>query len=460
MSAFRKVISFACFYCCLVAVDPAFAVPVKDYKFSSFNNKTSLTFSAPGIGKQRFVFDSQRERLNATGSVDFLSDSIRESAAYTLLDGNLEIYFRKYNKKTERPVLYHLQIFDINDKDVNQSARLSRSPNLNKACGTEFYSTQRLAKPQVRTLYSPKRVLQISTDADVEYFARFGLKTFNKIRGIINAVNVLFLDQLGIELEIAEQHSFVSHSSALSSSSAASLLGGFRTYTLTNFHLGLPDIFHLFSGKKLKGSIIGLSYVGMTCKDLSTSFGLTQHVNPSIQVLVTAHEVGHILGATHPEDTLHAPEPSLMTGVVKESHDRFSEFSLNEIAASLAEGPDCFSATPQNNQQLDLGLSSEDQTLTISILDAWPSDLNNCTLALYYAFKRSNLFQGEGRLLANYTNSIDNFKVVTLPASGKKRSRVHFQSRLECPAGIQLESQIKSLYIKHSSKNQLKHALK
>lgn len=113
------------------------------------------------------------------------------------------------------------------------------------------------------------------------------------------------------------------------------LLEDFQSYTLNNSHLGNADLYHLFSGKETlteNGSptgVIGLAYVGVTCVAPNFSFGYTLDVNPALNPVITAHEIGHNFNADHDQSaggtimfpSLGNPVPTM-----------FSSFSAGQIS--------------------------------------------------------------------------------------------------------------------------------
>jgi len=181
-----------------------------------------------------------------------------------------------------------------------------------------------------------QRVLEISTDADREFYLYYRAFSGAVIQALLNNVETIYLSQLGISFDLIGQHQFSQPGGQpYDSTDPTDLLYQFRSYTLKHAHLPPSDVYHLFTGKKLNGSVIGLAFVGSVCASRAYAYGITQKVNPAIQALVAAHEIGHSLGANHPEEVIPAPAASLMTGIVRSDHTAFSEFSINEIHAHL-----------------------------------------------------------------------------------------------------------------------------
>lgn len=147
----------------------------------------------------------------------------------------------------------------------------------------------------------------------------------------MNAAELFFLQDLGIALQIVEVRYVGKRGRAsLSASNSYDLLDQFSTFVRKDRSLLPADGFHLFTGRRIDGNIVGLSALGRACRK-AQAVGLTSRVGGSLQPIVFAHEIGHLLGATHPEESLSAPPPSIMSGFVRPGNTEFSEFSTAEI---------------------------------------------------------------------------------------------------------------------------------
>jgi len=185
----------------------------------------------------------------------------------------------------------------------------------------------------VTPVFYPRRVLWVSGDADYEYYVAYGNAAVAQMEATFNTASTLFAKQLGIVLRPRSFHVFTRSQQPYLSSNAYSLLSEFQSYNIAAHPNAVAQVYHLFSGKLLEDRIIGLSYVGEVCRDNGRyAYSLSQKFLLAVQALITAHELGHSLGAHHPEEELpELPAASLMSGVVQPGNDTFSAFSLGEI---------------------------------------------------------------------------------------------------------------------------------
>lgn len=155
-------------------------------------------------------------------------------------------------------------------------------------------------------------VIYIGTDYDSQFARAVGCGTIsacqNKIVSIINQAAVFYENQFGYTLQVARQFGPTSYGSSTNSDT---LLDTVQAYNLTNrfqyFHTGSNttsnqfDIFQLFTGRTLNNDIIGIAYRDTACRNSQTEYGdsLVQHTTSSLDPVVSAHEFGHTLGASH-----------------------------------------------------------------------------------------------------------------------------------------------------------------
>jgi len=306
--------------------------------------------------------------------------------------------------------------------------------------------------------YVPDRYLEISTDADYSYYKFYKEDTFAQIQAILNAAEAIYTAQLGIRFDLKSQNMFSSSTQPYTSKSPTTLLDQFRTYSESHHQLASADVYHLFTGKDLDGGTIGLSYVGPACRDKSFAYGLTQRVSSSIQALVTAHEIGHSLGATHPEDTLDNPANSLMTGIVEPANTSFSDFSLGQIISQVDtydSDKSCLSETASNTLLLALTLQRGSKPGDRSRFGAFLSssfDHGSCSAYLYSSTRREKLsdasiINGKATLLKESDFNSSDIKYIARFSAGRasKTQNLYFKSQIICSNLTQVDSPIRRL---------------
>ncbi len=225
---------------------------------------------------------------------------------------------------------------------VLESTPMSSLPEM--ACGTDAGHVVAPAVPAPSAATSGNagtlalRELEIATEADFEYFTAYGSQSNARIAAVMNAADTIYQRDLSIDIVIKSQHVFTSALQPYVSTDSGDLLTEFLTYTNTNEQLGAADAFHLFTGKNIDGSVIGIAYLSVICSAPSFSYGVTQDFGNSTY-LVFAHEIGHNLGANHDSSSANVMAPA-----VSSSNTSFSTTSRNEIANHIAGSGSCMAS--------------------------------------------------------------------------------------------------------------------
>ena len=198
------------------------------------------------------------------------------------------------------------------------------------------------------------KVITISTDADPEWYAKYGETSNAVIASILNTAEAIYEAQLGIRFRIVKQHVYTQTSPYTTTDSGA-LLRVFTGNSENRTNLGAGgdfheevDLKHLFTGKDMDGSVIGIAYIGTVCAAPALAFGVTQSYVDAATPGIFAHEVGHNFGGFHDvSDRGGLMYPSISIP----SATRFSNVSVQEISGHLSRYSGCISTEMMTPRQ-------------------------------------------------------------------------------------------------------------
>jgi len=217
--------------------------------------------------------------------------------------------------------------------------------------GEQHDTAEQIIRPltSADNLFTPhtSKVITISTDADEEWYQRYGDQSNAVIASIINSAEAIFHRQLELRFRIVQQHVYAV-GSPYSSTNASKLLASFAMNPENRLNLGEGktsfhkdvDLKHLFTGKDLDGSTIGIAYIGTVCAIPSMAFGVTQAYMDIANPAVFAHELGHNFGANH---DISSTQGLMYPAISLPPSDGFSDSSLAEINSHLNTFGTCIS---------------------------------------------------------------------------------------------------------------------
>lgn len=184
------------------------------------------------------------------------------------------------------------------------------------------------------------RQLEVAVVGDYEFSQlgfSGGLTPAEAIAARMNVVDGIFASQVGVRLVVPHVTLFSTpddpFSGTLVPGTLLQELGVWRQNTPAQAAAGLT---HLFTGRDLDGSTVGIAYLRSLCRarfgsSLSQAVGL----GATTSALVVAHEIGHNFGAVHDGESGSAcestPQTFLMAPRIVNS-DRFSQCSLDTLA--------------------------------------------------------------------------------------------------------------------------------
>lgn len=236
---------------------------------------------------------------------------------------------------------YYSVSTDKNDKDTLLIDELDQEElkHLIARCGL---TAENSASPITRSLadslllpevaYATTKTIEIATDADYEYVTASGDSAAANaaILSVLNGVSGIYETELGINLSVSYQHSWTTSSDPFTTSDAATLLDQFYSHWESNLRSGHTyDVAHLFTGRSLNDSTIGIAYMNAACR--SYGYGLSERQGSiTLDTPLAAHEIGHNLGADH--DSCTSGSSWIMCPMLVPGANRFSSGSKTQIA--------------------------------------------------------------------------------------------------------------------------------
>ncbi|THB71789.1 MAG: hypothetical protein D6B28_06770 [Gammaproteobacteria bacterium] len=200
--------------------------------------------------------------------------------------------------------------------------------------------------------------LKVGVAADYEYYQKHGAGSAAKIQSLFNQIDGIYREELGIALNLTRITVFSDSADPFSDTTDSfSLLKEAGNYFAASASFTNNGMNQFMSGKNLDGNTIGLAYVNTVCystKKYRVSLVQSYESFASAQLIVSAHEMGHNLGASHDTaaDGMHIMWPSASSSIEL----TFSERSKGEITPNLSKS--CFTATA--DIKIDLAVEAGD----------------------------------------------------------------------------------------------------
>jgi len=227
---------------------------------------------------------------------------------------------------------------------------------LSCASGSEVTSGSAMFKALVSSLetgiaQAPGAVSEISIGAvgDFEFANLKGANAAAAILARLNNVDGIYSEQLGIQINVPLVEIFDNATDPFTDTSdPGTLLGELRDYRYATPGQRSLGLTHLYTGRNLAGTTVGIAYQGALCNSRYGA-GLSEGRDSlNIDSLVAAHEIGHNFGAPHDGEAgslcVDQQGAWLMSPSVNGS-DRFSPCSIEQMQDDIA-GARCITALP------------------------------------------------------------------------------------------------------------------
>ncbi|MEP6903399.1 MAG: FG-GAP-like repeat-containing protein [Actinomycetota bacterium] len=196
------------------------------------------------------------------------------------------------------------------------------------------------------------RAVEIATEADFDFVVSnsgSASAANAKILSILNMVEGVYENELNLTVKVVFQHTW-STADSYNGANSDTLLHSFQAYWNTNYPTTQypRDTAHLFTYKPNVRSQ-GFAFLGVMCNNPTFAYGLSGRVDVSwgweeANFLVTAHEIGHNLGASH-SDTMSNCANSLMNAQLTGSTQfSFCTASRTEVSGFVSANGTCLTA--------------------------------------------------------------------------------------------------------------------
>ncbi|MGQ0553354.1 MAG: M12 family metallo-peptidase [Planctomycetota bacterium] len=182
-------------------------------------------------------------------------------------------------------------------------------------------------------------VCQIACDADFEYYqsnSSSTVNTQNDIENVLNGVEAIYQSNVGIQYEITTTLVRTAEPDPYTTSDAGGLLNQFSSHWNSSQQAIVRDVAHLFTGKNIDGSIIGIAQLSVICNK-NSAYGLSQSKfsgSYTSRVGLTAHELGHNWSAQHCDG---ASDCKIMCSGLGGCTGSLTSFGVGEQAQILAK---------------------------------------------------------------------------------------------------------------------------
>jgi hypothetical protein len=203
-------------------------------------------------------------------------------------------------------------------------------------------SGKRMAESNTPETIQSVRRLDLATEADMEFVNLNGgpAATNNEILSILNMAEGTYGSELSITIRVVFQHTWTT-ADPFGAANTEVILNGFQAHWNANYGAVSRNAAHLFSGKAAAQSR-GYAWLGVICSNPAFAYGLSGHVGwaPG-KYLITAHEIGHNLGANHADGPQSCTNTVMNTQLSGTTPLTFCNYSRGEIGGFVATNGSC-----------------------------------------------------------------------------------------------------------------------
>ncbi len=258
--------------------------------------------------------------------------------------GKRWIYFDKLNRYLPAESDDKIVVYDATDV----------IPDLTKTCGSDMLKVEKKkfdSQLHQRSAATGNcHFLEIATEADYEYFQAFSQSAnlaFRRIRDILNLVEGLYTPSYNVKFILTYQQIWTIPDDPYAGDSLQKILPQFKDWWNNNRSFVSRDETHLYTGRSVQNSTVGLAYVGTVCDDNNYYSSVVNYSPVSNKtVALSAHEIGHNFGASH-DATCNGND--IMCPHIQSGTPMWSSQSLTEIQNYIDNSGSCLDETFPTN---------------------------------------------------------------------------------------------------------------
>ena len=205
---------------------------------------------------------------------------------------------------------------------------------------------------------------------DSYYYQQHGAGSAIRVQSIIHQMNPIYESQLGLTFRITETR--VSTSSSQDFLSSTTDVVDLLRESSTSQMVAGNDLVHLFTGRNLDGTIVGIARGGSICHE-SLAIGISQDLSSAkLRIVLAAHEIGHNVGALHDGDGFcsDAPGGYIMWPFLEAQASSFSQCSAASISRRLGRAQ-CLKGLPGQPVPAPVGVAPEGSVSTRQPVFHW-----------------------------------------------------------------------------------------
>lgn len=290
---------------------------------------------------------------------------------------------------TEDAAAPQTRIYRLADLHIEPGAMTCSDASMATTAADLFELVASESIPPVSEAQGATSQIDVAIIADFEFASDKGSGAEAAMITRMNNVDGIFSSQLGVQINVNRVDVFASSNDPFSDqSNASSLLDEVADYRDNTPAQRANGLTHLFTGRNLDGSTVGIAFGGALCRDRFGA-GLTQATGSvTLDSLIVAHELGHNFGSPHDGDGACSgtPEDFLMAPRLNGS-DTFSNCSITQMQDDVSRAS-CITALASTDIAVTAGaqpatvLLGDSAAFTFDITSAGTDTANGVTLSV------------------------------------------------------------------------------